>query len=100
MFGARNTEELNVLLKDKSLKKAYEKYTTKYRYNKLLNIIQDRNMITEIALHRRTYVSAKLKNADALIDAILAKEKEVKQKKLRDEAKKKALRRYHLAKST
>ena len=98
MFGARNTEELNVLLKDKSLKKAYEKYTTKYRYNKLLNIIQDRNMITEIALHRRTYVSAKLKNADALIDAILAKEKEVKQKKLRDEAKKKALRRYHLAK--
>lgn len=99
MFGAKNKEELSVLLQDKSLKTAYEKYTTKYRYNKLLNIIQDRNMITEIALHRRTYVSAKLKNANALIDAILSKEKEVKQKKLRDEAKKKALIRYHLAKS-
>lgn len=99
MFGAKNKEELSVLLQDKSLKTAYEKYTTKYRYNKLLNIIQDRNMITEIALHRRTYVSVKLKNADALIDAILSKEKEVKQKKLRDEAKKKALIRYHLAKS-
>lgn len=95
MLGARNKEELDLLLKNKALKKVYDKYTTKHQYNKLLNIIQDRNMITEIDLHRRTYVSTKLKDVDVLVDAISAKEMEAKRKKQRDEAKTKAKQKYY-----
>ena len=65
------------------------------QYNKLLNIIQDRNMITEIDLHRRTYVSTKLKDVDALVQAISTKEIETKRKKQRDEAKAKAKAKYY-----
>jgi len=95
MFGAVNHNELESLLKDKTLKKVYDKYTTKHQYNKLLNIIQDRNMITEIGLNRRTYVSTKLKNVDELVDAISLKEIECKRKKQRDENKMKARERYY-----
>ena len=95
MFGARNKEELELLLKNRALKKVYDKYTTKHQYNKLLNIIQDRNMITEIDLHRRTYVSTKLKDVDALVQAISTKEIETKRKKQRDEAKAKAKAKYY-----
>lgn len=95
MFGAVNQNELETLLKNKALKKVYDKYTTKHQYNKLLNIIQDRNMITEIGLNRRTYVSTKLKNVDELVDAISLKEIECKRKKQRNENKMKARERYY-----
>ncbi|MDL2291793.1 hypothetical protein LJB80_01420 [Bacteroides sp. OttesenSCG-928-F21] len=94
MFGAKNKEELNSFLKNPALKSAYNKYTSKYQYNKLLNAIQDRNLITEIGLNRRTYVSYKLKSIDELVDAISARVNGVKQRIRRNEAKAKAKERF------
>lgn len=95
MFGAVNQKELEFLLKNEALKKVYDKYTTKHQYNKLLNTIQDRNMITEIGLNRRTYVSTKLKDVNELVDAISSKELKKRRKKQRDESKEEAKKRYY-----
>jgi len=95
MFGASNRKELDLLLKDKALKKVHDKYTSKYKYNKLLNIIQDRNMITEIGLKRRTYVSHKIKSVDGLVVAISAKEIESERRKQRNDEKTKARAKYY-----
>ena len=95
MFGAVNEKELESLLKNETFKKVHDKYTTKYQYNKLLNIIQDRNMITELGLNRRTYVSYKLKNHTELVDAIAAKRIAAERKKQRDEEKTNAKERYY-----
>lgn len=94
MFGAKNKEELNSLLRNPALKKAYDRYTSKYQYHKLLNIIQDRNLITEIGLNRRTYVSYKLKSIDELVDAISDKKNEEKCSTLRNEEKARAKARF------
>jgi len=95
MFGAINQEELELLLKDETLKRVYDKYTTKRQYNKLLNIIQDRNMVTEIGLNRRTYVSTKMKNVNELVDAISAKRIDSERKRVRDEEKANARKKYY-----
>lgn len=95
MFGAINQKELELLLKDETLKRVYDKYTTKRQYNKLLNIIQDRNMVTEIGLNRRTYVSTKMKNVDELVDAISAKRIDSERKRVRDEEKANARKKYY-----
>lgn len=94
MFGAKNKDELTILLQNKTLKKAHDKYTSKYQYHKILNIIQDRNMITEIGLNRRTYVSYKLKTVNELVDAISMKENQLQRRKQRNEEKAKAIERY------
>lgn len=99
MFGARNKEELNRILGDKSIKKMYKKYTTKYQYNKLLNKIQDRGMVIELGLNRRTYLSTKLKTINDLADAIAAKELEVEKKEVRNRAKNEARIRYFTARN-
>ncbi len=95
MFGAINQKELELLLKDETLKRVYDKYTTKRQYNKLLNIIQDRNMVTEIGLNRRTYVSTKMENVDELVDAISAKRIDLERKRVRDEEKANARKKYY-----
>ncbi|NDV64599.1 hypothetical protein [Bacteroides sp. 224] len=94
MFGAKNKDELTLLLKNKTFKKAHDKYTSKYQYHKLLNIIQDRNMITEIGLNRRTYVSYKLKTLNELVDAISMKGNRLKRRQQRNEEKAKAIERF------
>lgn len=97
MFGAKNKEELKQVLTNKTIKKAYNTYTTKHLYNKLLNKIQDKKMLIELGLNRRTYVSTKLKTVNDLADEIAAKELEIKEKEIRDKAKNVARQRYFKA---
>lgn len=94
MFGARNKAELDTLLDDDKLRSVYEKFSGKYQYNKLLNAIQDRRMITEIGLKRRTYISTRIKSLDGLIEAIASSERMRDRKTERDMEKQKAIGKY------
>ena len=95
MFGAKNKEELEqILVQSRVRKKLYDKFTTKYQYNKILNLLQDRGMIRELAHKRRTYLSFKARNVTELMDMIIEKEKG-SAKKQRDEEKKKAIASYY-----
>lgn len=90
MVGAKNTEELEQILQDPQMKRVYAKFTSKYMYNKLLNLLQDYNMVRELAFRRRTYVSVKANNIQELVDMINKKDSLNQKKKQRDEEKKKA----------
>lgn len=61
MFGAKNQNELEIVLKDKTIMAAYKKYTTDHYYKKMLKELVARNfLMSEIGYNRRTYVSCKL----------------------------------------
>lgn len=95
MFGAKNKEELEEVFRGNlQRKKLYNKFTSKYQYNKILNIIQDRGMIRELAHKRRTYLSFKARNVTELMNMIIEKEQNSK-RKVRDEEKKKAQEMYY-----
>ncbi|MFR9497964.1 MAG: hypothetical protein SNI05_05970, partial [Rikenellaceae bacterium] len=81
MFGAKSSKELELWRKDKEFDKLYNTYTTKHKYHKYLNILQDQGMITEIGLKRRTYVSFKYSSPKEL--ALAIKEKEVNSRPLK-----------------
>lgn len=79
MFGAKNSEELVHILKDKKVMAAYKQYTTDYHYKKMLKELVARGfLMSEIGYNRRTFVSCKL-NMKGLEDAIVD---HIKQKSL------------------
>ena len=81
MFGAKNSDELKLWRESSNFDKLYKTYTTKHKYQRYLNTIQDRGMIMEIGLNRRTYVSFKYDTLEELVLAIRKKERNKKQKR-------------------
>lgn len=71
MFGAKNSTELESILKDKKVFAAYKQYTTDYHYKKMLKELVARGfLMSEIGYNRRTFVSCKL-DMKGLEDAIV-----------------------------
>ena len=71
MFGAKNQDELEFILKDKKVTAAYKQYTTDYHYKKMLKELVARGfLMSEIGYNKRTFVSCKL-DMKGLEDAIV-----------------------------
>ncbi|WP_106832240.1 hypothetical protein [Parabacteroides pacaensis] len=71
MFGAKNQDELEFILKDKKVTTAYKRYTTDYHYKKMLKELVARGfLMSEIGYNKRTFVSCKL-DMKGLEDAIV-----------------------------
>lgn len=71
MFGAKNQTDLELILRDKKVKFAYNQYTTDYHYKKMLKELVVRGfLLSEIGYNKRTYVSCKL-DMKELEDAIV-----------------------------
>lgn len=68
MFGAVNKEKLKPILKDKKVKAAYDKYSTRHQFEKLLNYLLSHKFISaKIGYKRRTYLSCTLSYQDLAI---------------------------------
>lgn len=88
MFGAKNQDELEFILKDKKVTAAYNKYTTDYHYKRMLKELVARGfLMSEIGYNRRTYVSCKLDMKgleDAIVDHIQNKSLTFKVKQIKN----------------
>ena len=96
MFGAKEKKELDFILKDASISKAYKSYTTKYHYTKMMKDLRVFNFIqSEIGYCRRTYISCKLSMIE-LADVIvrIKKEKSLVQKRKEIEKEKLSILSY------
>lgn len=71
MFGAKNKQELESILKDKKVMAGYSRYITDYHYKKMLKELIARGfLMSEVGYNRRTFVSCKL-DMKGLEDAIV-----------------------------
>lgn len=73
MFGAKNEQELQEVLRDKKIKSIYETWTTKRKIRNLLNDLIASNMIREMPYHRRICVSASILEEKAFVEAVASK---------------------------
>lgn len=74
MFGAINKESLEAILKDKKVMFAYNTFSNRYQFEKILNYLLARNFLSsKIAYNKRTYLSCTLSNkqlADKIVEHI------------------------------
>lgn len=70
MFGAKNQEELSAVLKDKKLLGIYEKWCTRYQYDKLLTELRIAGMVNKISYGRNTIVTCSLQDDNEFMEAI------------------------------
>lgn len=71
MFGAKNKEELQTVLKDKKLASVYEKWCTRYQYEKMLEELVDIRMVNKITFGRNTFVTCSLQDDHEFMEAIV-----------------------------
>lgn len=57
MFGAKDKEALDDILTDLELKKLYDRYTTRRKYEKLCYIVREKMKINSMGLKKKTYLS-------------------------------------------
>lgn len=96
MFGAKEKKELDFILKDASISKAYKTYTTRHYYDKMMKDLRVFNFIqSEIGYYRRTYISCKLSMME-LADVIvrIRKEKSLTQRRNEVDKEKKDILHY------
>jgi hypothetical protein len=70
MFGARNEEELQSVLKDKKLAGLYKQYCTRYQYDNLLYELRAAGMVNKLSFGRNTIVTCSLQDDDEFREAI------------------------------
>lgn len=70
MFGARNKEELQSVLKDKKLAGLYKQYCTRYQYENLLYELRVAGMVNKLSFGRNTIVTCSLQDDDEFNEAI------------------------------
>lgn len=70
MFGARNQEEFETVLKDKKLSGIYDKWCTRYQYEKMLDELRIAGMVNKISFGRNTIVTCSLQDDDEFMEAI------------------------------
>lgn len=73
MVGARNADELRQVLRDKTIKSIWEKYTSKRKYHEIMNDLISSKLIQEMPYNRRTCITASLMNESQFVEALAAK---------------------------
>ena len=95
MIGAKSKDALGYALKDKTLKKIYDKYFNRYWFDKLLNELLSRNFLkSKLGFKRKIYLSTKYDFNELPIEvAKLIKSKDMKSKE--KQAKKELLQQLY-----
>lgn len=70
MFGAKDNDSLQEILKDKETKELYDYWTTRRHYERLLAEVETANKIKAQGLGRRTYISYRFKTDEDFVKAI------------------------------
>lgn len=70
MFGAKNKVELNGVLKDKKLSGIYEKWCTRYQFDKLMYELRSIRLVNKISFGRNTIVTCSLQDDNEFMEAI------------------------------
>lgn len=71
MFGAKNKEELQGVLKDKKLAGIYDKWCTRYQYDNLMYELRAAGMVNKLSYGRNTIVTCSLQDDDEFREAIV-----------------------------
>lgn len=70
MFGAKNKVELNSVLKDKKLAGIYDKWCTRYQFDKLMYELRAIRLVNKISYGRNTIVTCSLQDDNEFMEAI------------------------------
>lgn len=60
MFGCKDSEELEARLQEDRFKEAYDKYTTRRKYDRYLRELQEDGAIAKLGIKNSTYLSVRL----------------------------------------
>ena len=71
MFGARNAEELETVLKDKRLAGIYDKWCTRWQFDNLLFELRFAKMVNKVSFGRNTIVTCELQDDEEFREAII-----------------------------